>query len=52
MALSDLLLNKTSTPGLWFVKSRNISEDIAKSYMTWRSAERCFLKFTCQTRSE
>lgn len=30
MALSDLLLNKTSTPGLWFVKSRNISEDISQ----------------------
>lgn len=30
MALSELLLNKISTPGLWFVKSRTISEDISQ----------------------
>ena len=30
MALSDLLLNKTSTPGLWFVKSKDIIKDIGQ----------------------
>lgn len=30
MALSDLLLNKLSTPGRWFIKSRTISEDISQ----------------------
>ena len=30
MALSDLLLNRTSTPGLWFVKSKDIIKDIGQ----------------------
>ena len=30
MALSDLLLNRTSTPGLWFVKSKDIIKDISQ----------------------
>ena len=30
MALSDLLLNKTSIPGLWFVKTRDICKDISQ----------------------
>lgn len=30
MALSELLLNKLSAPGLWFVKSKTISEDISQ----------------------
>ena len=30
MALSELLLNKTSTPGLWFVKSKTIVKDISQ----------------------
>ena len=30
MELSELLLNKISTPGLWFVKSRTIVKDISQ----------------------
>ena len=30
MALSELLLNKISTPGLWFVKSKTIVKDISQ----------------------